>query len=120
MHAFNADLSSQLNISVYGAIGAFSPIFPSPFISDDYVFTLGNQYVFKGFHTSDVTYFPLIFVSFTYSEAAPVNSFPRNTTHTNFTAQWVFDTQSADWTVSCVVISFCSASLSLRRAINKH
>ncbi|KJA25536.1 hypothetical protein HYPSUDRAFT_405070 [Hypholoma sublateritium FD-334 SS-4] len=30
-------------------------------------------------------------------EAAPINSFPRNTTSTSTTAQWVFDTQSQGW-----------------------
>ncbi|KII87716.1 hypothetical protein PLICRDRAFT_176496 [Plicaturopsis crispa FD-325 SS-3] len=31
-------------------------------------------------------------------DTAPVNSFPRNTTSTTIDSQWVFDTQSADWT----------------------
>ncbi|KZV71061.1 sphingomyelin phosphodiesterase [Peniophora sp. CONT] len=30
-------------------------------------------------------------------DAAPVNSFPRNTTETTISSQWVFDTQSAGW-----------------------
>lgn len=31
------------------------------------------------------------------SEAAPVNSFPRNTTSTSLSSQWVFDAVGADW-----------------------
>ena len=31
------------------------------------------------------------------SEGAPVNSFPRSTTSTKYTAQWIFDTLADSW-----------------------
>jgi hypothetical protein len=33
------------------------------------------------------------------SDSAPVNSYPRNTTSTSFSSQWVFDVQSSGWAV---------------------
>lgn len=42
-----------------------------------------------------------------YSEVAPLNDFPRNTT-TKGSVQWVFDTQAAGWQV-CYSLSFLSS-----------
>ncbi|KAI0030554.1 sphingomyelin phosphodiesterase [Vararia minispora EC-137] len=38
-----------------------------------------------------------VFPSIGNHDAAPVNSFPRNITHTTISSQWVFDTLSAGW-----------------------
>jgi len=87
---FNDEMAAKLQTPVFPTFGMY------PVIG-------AKAYMLSHTHRKSVGALQIINKALThtlhFSDVAPVNYFPRNTTSTANQFQWVFDTQSAGWKV---------------------